>query len=208
MNLNQTMQHHSLPYKNRRRAKSLRKSALLRPTNNNNPYLDPSTAAGGGGVGSSGRLSIPLGSPLASDDDGLSTNTSSILMMRRSSSSSSSSRNYANTALWGWILLIITWIVFVVGMGSVLGVWDWAWYGSEGRHMFVPLGGGGEMEEGREGYNSVVIDDEDDELPIAGYYPSLIILSGIMAWVWVLIAWVGMKYFKHAKIHPTDGVDR
>jgi len=202
MNLNQTMQHHSLPFKNRRRAKSLRKSALLRPTNTSNPYLDPSTAAGVGG----GRLSITPGSPLASDDDGLSTTTSSILMMRRSSSSSSSSRNYANTALWGWILLIITWIVFVVGMGSVLGVWDWAWYGGEGRYTSHPLGGVGKNES--HGGSVVVEEDEDDELPISGYYPSLIILTGIMAWVWVLIAWVGMKYFKHAKIHPTDGVNR
>lgn len=33
----------------------------------------------------------------------------------------------ADTAYWGWVLGGITWVVFVVGMGSVLGVWEWAW---------------------------------------------------------------------------------
>jgi hypothetical protein len=31
------------------------------------------------------------------------------------------------TMFWGWVVLASTWVVFVVGMGSVLGVWEWAW---------------------------------------------------------------------------------
>lgn len=33
----------------------------------------------------------------------------------------------SDTAYWGWVLGGITWVVFVVGMGSVLGIWEWAW---------------------------------------------------------------------------------
>ena len=33
----------------------------------------------------------------------------------------------ADTVWWGWAILFSTWMVFVVGMGSVLGVWEWAW---------------------------------------------------------------------------------
>lgn len=43
---------------------------------------------------------------------------------------------------------------------------------------------------------------DDEGLPIPGYYPALMILTIVMAWVWVVVAWVGMKYFKHAKIQP------
>ena len=167
------MQLHSLPYKTRRRAKSLRKSALLRP--GSNIYPDPSTAAG-----------ISSGpSPLISDDD--TSNRKYPITMRRNPSSSN--RDYNDTAFWGWIVLVVTWIVFVIGMGSVLGVWDWAWYGNDGRRR-----------------EKMVVDgeDEEDELPIDGYYPSLLILTGVMAWVWVVIAWVGMKYFKHAKIKEVE----
>lgn len=111
---------------------------------------------------------------------------------------------------YGWVVLLSTWAVFVVGMGSVFGVWDWAWDVDASADGNATLGkcatwvrehtGGGEWEE-------IVRDDE--ELPIHGYYPALIVLTAVMAWVWVVVAWVGLKYFKHAKIQapraPEDG---
>lgn len=93
--------------------------------------------------------------------------------------------DYSETEWWGWIILIVTWIVFVVGMGSCLGVWSWAW--DVGETPYAPP----ELE-------------DDPTLPIVGYYPALIILTAVMAWVWVVVAWVGMKYFKHANISGED----
>ncbi|OAF61884.1 hypothetical protein VC83_01404 [Pseudogymnoascus destructans] len=89
--------------------------------------------------------------------------------------------DYADTEWWGWVVLIVTWVVFVIGMGSCLGVWSWAW--DVGETPYAPP----ELE-------------DDPTLPIVGYYPALIILTAVMAWVWVVVAWVGMKYFRHAKI--------
>ena len=92
--------------------------------------------------------------------------------------------DYSETRWWGWVILVVTWIVFVVGMGSCFDVWSWAW--DVGETPYAPP----ELE-------------DDPTLPIVGYYPALMILTTIMAWVWVTIAWVGMKYFKHATI-PGD----
>lgn len=89
--------------------------------------------------------------------------------------------DYSETEWWGWVILIVTWVVFVTGMGSCLGVWSWAW--DVGETPYAPP----ELE-------------DDPTLPIVGYYPALIILTTVMAWVWVVVAWVGMKYFRHAKI--------
>jgi hypothetical protein len=89
--------------------------------------------------------------------------------------------NYSETEWWGWVVLIVTWIVFVTGMGSCFGVWSWAW--DVGETPYAPP----ELE-------------DDATLPIVGYYPALIILTAVMAWMWVVVAWVGMKYFRHAKI--------
>ncbi|CAM1508515.1 Fc.00g053630.m01.CDS01 [Cosmosporella sp. VM-42] len=89
--------------------------------------------------------------------------------------------DYADTEWWGWVVLGVTWFVFVIGMGSCFDVWSWAW--DVGKTPYAPP----ELE-------------DDPTLPITGYYPALIILTGIMAWVWVINAWVGMKYFRHAKI--------
>lgn len=89
--------------------------------------------------------------------------------------------DYSETEWWGWVVLVVTWTVFVVGMGSCIGVWSWAW--DVGTTPYAPP----EFE-------------DDPTLPIVGYYPSLMILTCIMAWIWVITAWVGMKYFRHAKI--------
>jgi hypothetical protein len=88
---------------------------------------------------------------------------------------------YAETEYWGWVLLATTWIVFTVGMGSCLDVWSWAW--NVGNKPYAPP----ELE-------------DDPTLPIVGYYPALIVLTGgVVSWIWITVAWVGLKYFRHAK---------
>jgi len=93
--------------------------------------------------------------------------------------------DYSETAFWGYVILTVTWIVFVVGMGSCFGVWSWAW--DVGETPYAPP----ELE-------------DDPTLPIVGYYPALLVLTCIMAWVWVVVAWVGMKYFRHADFKGDD----
>lgn len=93
--------------------------------------------------------------------------------------------DYSETEWWGWIILMVTWLVFVVGIGSCFEVWSWAW--DVGETPYAPP----ELE-------------DDPTLPIVGYYPALIILTAVMSWVWVVVAWVGMKYFKHANISGED----
>lgn len=146
----------------------------------------------------------PRPDPAASSSDGyFGSHMSALLSRRRSSQKPSRSSplalgnypssstpipipsdgdwDYSETEWWGWVVLAVTWIVFVTGMGSCLGVWSWAW--DVGETPYAPP----ELE-------------DDPTLPIVGYYPALIILTGVMAWVWVVVAWVGMKYFRHAKI--------
>jgi hypothetical protein len=93
--------------------------------------------------------------------------------------------DYSETEWWGWVVLVVTWIVFVVGMGSCLGVWSWAW--DVGETPYAPP----ELE-------------DDESLPITGYYPALMVCTAVMSWVWVVIAWVGMKYFRHSKMVGDD----
>ena len=94
--------------------------------------------------------------------------------------------DYSETERWGWVILLGTWLVFVVGMGSCFGVWSWAW--DVGETPYAPP----ELE-------------DDPTLPITGYYPALIVCTVVMAWIWVVVAWVGMKYFKHSKLTSDDG---
>lgn len=166
--------------------------------NDSVPFRRPSSPAGSG----SGHLS-PSYFPMQA------LSSSSLLQQRRRSAvktNSSTTRHssplslppatttfdlvdewdYSETEWWGWVVLIVTWIVFVVGMGSCLEVWSWAW--DVGETPYAPP----ELE-------------DDPTLPIVGYYPALMVLTAVMAWVWVVVAWVGMKYFRHAKVVGDDG---
>lgn len=111
--------------------------------------------------------------------------TSTSPLAAQSSVESTDEWDYSTTEWWGWIILLVTWIVFVVGMGSCLEVWSWAW--DVGETPYAPP----ELE-------------DDPTLPIVGYYPALMVLTAVMSWVWVVVAWMGMKYFKHAKIQGDD----
>lgn len=82
--------------------------------------------------------------------------------------------DYSETEWWGWVILAATWIVFVVVMGSCFGVWSWAWDVGETPYAPPDL-------------------EDDDTLPITGYYPALMVCTAVMSWVWVVVAWVGMK---------------
>jgi hypothetical protein len=117
----------------------------------------------------------PKSSPLASNP----------VEMKNNGNSADVDWDYSETEWWGWIILIVTWLVFVVGIGSCFEVWSWAW--DVGETPYAPP----ELE-------------DDPTLPIVGYYPALIILTAVMSWVWVVVAWVGMKYFKHANISGDD----
>ncbi|KAF3930732.1 hypothetical protein ABW19_dt0209683 [Dactylella cylindrospora] len=206
-----------LPRKTRKRARSLRKSLLTFTSSSSSPAISihgPKNSPPASDNGTSGTITAASSLNNSEDDDHLSPP----LMMRDASSASrgynsggsrnssvhiprsfrrtNSSRNVdpADTVWWGWVLLGVTWVVFVVGMGSVLGIWDWAWYGPAGPSP---------TEEGEDEEH-----DPDDDLPIPGYYPALVILTWVVAWVWVVVAWVGMKYFRHARIAPANERDK
>ncbi|KAI7200390.1 hypothetical protein KC343_g10600, partial [Hortaea werneckii] len=90
--------------------------------------------------------------------------------------------DYSTTATYGYAILVVTWLTFAVGMGSCLDLWSWAW--DVGETPYAPP----ELE-------------DDPTLPIVGYYPALMVLvAGVVGWGWCLVAWVGVKYFRHAKI--------
>lgn len=165
--------------KQRRRGRSLRKTALLRPGRGAadgvpavpgvlgvpgatlsvptgaavplaNGIANGSAGVGGWRAGSPGNLKLPspvLSSPTTaitgsaiydSDEEGSAyrggggvsrygrgRSGSVVVVMSRTRQEEIESAS--DTAYWGWVLGGITWVVFVVGMGSVLGVWEWAW---------------------------------------------------------------------------------
>jgi hypothetical protein len=76
---------------------------------------------------------------------------------------------------WGWLILASTWIVFVAGISCMLGLWNPTQVRNYTQY------------EKQTGY------------PMPIYYPSLTILCVVIVWVWCIISWMGMKFFRHAR---------
>ncbi|KAK9469626.1 hypothetical protein V1512DRAFT_273466 [Lipomyces arxii] len=89
--------------------------------------------------------------------------------------------DYSYTVRCGWIVLCSTWVIFVLGVGSMFGVWKWVWAPATIQRPIEALG------------------DEESDFPIEEYYPSMLMLLCVIAWIWCVVSWVGMKLFRHAK---------
>ncbi|KAK9321711.1 hypothetical protein V1517DRAFT_325688 [Lipomyces orientalis] len=97
--------------------------------------------------------------------------------------------DYSYTVQCGWVVLFSTWIIFVLGVGSMFGVWKWVWAPAleDISHKSLSV------------LESVGSIDEESDFPIEEYYPSMIMLLCVVAWIWCVVSWVGMKLFRHAK---------
>lgn len=89
-------------------------------------------------------------------------------------------------AAWGWTILILVWVTFILGVGSIFGLRDLAL---------------GKAKIRVENYRDY---EKESGYPIPFYYPCLIILCFVIAWVWCIISWMGMKFFRHAKAGIDD----
>ncbi|KAK9450619.1 uncharacterized protein V1518DRAFT_425393 [Limtongia smithiae] len=78
----------------------------------------------------------------------------------------------------GYLVLFSTWIIVVMGVGSIFNVWTWVWTSDKGTKTPRTF---------------------ESDFPIDAYYPSMIMLLCVVAWIWCIISWVGMKLFRHAK---------
>lgn len=79
------------------------------------------------------------------------------------------------------VILTSTWAIVIVGLGSMFGLWK----------LLL-------------GYDSsavrfVVSYEKQTGYPISEYYACLIFMCFFVAWVWCLVSWMGMKFYRHTK---------
>lgn len=97
---------------------------------------------------------------------------------------------------WGWLLLVSTWVIVILGIGAMLDLWVFLFPGlaalpytlhlTECPQTGLPHHGGASYE-------------KETGVPIPGYYWCLVFMTGIAAWVWCVVSWMGMKFFRHTK---------
>ncbi|KAJ8103969.1 hypothetical protein POJ06DRAFT_234949 [Lipomyces tetrasporus] len=123
-------------------------------------------------------------------DDGLLVGQGDVMILKNSDwDDGTDDTDYSYTVQCGWVVLFSTWIIFVLGVGSMFGVWKWVWAPAleDMSHNSISV------------LEPVGTIDEESDFPIEEYYPSMIMLLCVVAWIWCVVSWVGMKLFRHAK---------
>lgn len=80
--------------------------------------------------------------------------------------------DHSGVVRWGYILLGLTWAIFVLGLGGVLGLWD--------RLL---------------GVDQLPVGDEPRRTPVAEL-SCFVGLLPVTGFVWTLLNWLGLKLFR------------
>lgn len=89
----------------------------------------------------------------------------------------------------GLTILIITWLIFIVGVGGILDFWEIP--NTIFHHVvYGQLDEYGELDE---------YGDSIDDFPMKNYYVVALLLIPVGFWIWTVASWTALKLFKHAK---------
>lgn len=103
---------------------------------------------------------------------------------------------------YGWVILGSTWLIVLLGISSMLNLFDldvvllklFGFTASANDIISCNI-------TTTRGYSL----EKQIGYPIPGYYSCLIFLTFVVAWVWCVSSWMGMKFFRHAKGGLTKG---
>ncbi|KAF6010459.1 hypothetical protein HII13_003234 [Brettanomyces bruxellensis] len=92
----------------------------------------------------------------------------------------------------GYFIRILTWLTFVIGMGSIFGLWEWCFslYSATLFNTQVPIIGPVIS------YLKLAV---SDKMVVDHYYTYAFLLNFVIIWLWCVASWLGMKLFRHSK---------
>lgn len=100
---------------------------------------------------------------------------------------------------WGWLLLISTWVIVILGIGAMLDLWVYLFPGLAGLPYALHLTDYGSPEGVPLPVHGGASYEKETGVPVPGYYWCLVFMTGVAAWVWCVVSWMGMKFFRHTK---------
>lgn len=97
-----------------------------------------------------------------------------------------------NLKVSGYLIIIITWIVFVFSIGTIFNLWHWCFnFNPQYINHLKSIS-----------WLNVLIEDisqQNDSASVPNYYIYLFFLSFVILWIWAVASWISMKLFRHSK---------
>lgn len=95
-----------------------------------------------------------------------------------------------NLKIIGYSIIILTWVFFVISIGTILNVWQWCFKIRPGYIQQLQ-----EIPILRVIVNKII---EQNQV-LDNYYMFAIILNFVILWIWAVASWISMKLFRHSK---------
>lgn len=96
-----------------------------------------------------------------------------------------------NLKVYGYMIIIITWLVFTISIGTIFNLWQWCFkfnpYYLESLKS-IP-------------WIDVIINDinQQNSNAVDNYYILYFFLIFVILWIWAVDSWISMKLFRHSK---------
>ncbi|KAG0682448.1 hypothetical protein C6P40_001484 [Pichia californica] len=96
-----------------------------------------------------------------------------------------------NLKIYGYLIIITTWCVFVVTIGTIFNLWQWCF---KINPKYI------DMLKSTSWVNFILEDINQQNVNVVdNYYILLFILTFVILWIWAVDSWISMKLFRHSK---------
>lgn len=95
-----------------------------------------------------------------------------------------------NLKVYGYLFLIVTWILFIFAMGTIFNLWQWCF--NENNILIDYL-------KSIYWINILLDDIKDQNKIVDNYYIYIFFLNFVILWIWAVVSWISMKLFRHSK---------
>ncbi|AWU77810.1 hypothetical protein CAS74_002518 [Pichia kudriavzevii] len=91
--------------------------------------------------------------------------------------------------VYGYSIIVVTWLVFTVSIGTIFNLWEWC----------LDVGSVKEWLLKNRWISLVYREVSLQEKPVENYYIFVFFLNFVILWIWAVSSWISMKLFRHSK---------
>ncbi len=111
--------------------------------------------------------------------------TTAAVIASRSQLDSIQNEPLSNLEFYGYLIIIVTWAMFVVSIGCIFNLWEWCLGNDNPLLQYI--------------IDQTLVLDGDGMAVVDNYYIYSLFLSFVIIWIWCVISWISMKLFRHTK---------
>lgn len=100
-----------------------------------------------------------------------------------------------NLEVYGYILIIGTWVLFIFSIGTILNLWQWCFKLNIISEHSIYL----DYWKSFRWIDWLITCIKEQNQVLDNYYIFVFFLNFVILWIWAVASWISMKLFRHSK---------